>query len=595
MVWGCRFPLGVLGPNPVTSNGHQHGGVHAAREDWPPRFTLSRQRILKLLTGTRFYADPSAALREAILNAIDAVLRCRESNADLETTINVTIDRGQLTLRVEDNGIGMDRHSITNFFAKVGASLAELEENPQSVGEFGIGVVSYFMAGDSFELHTRDSVSDPIGLRFHKAMLEEEDGEAIEVSASRESRGTSLTINIRDADTLELLVKRFPHWCRDVQGLAARVLPDNVALDQHGVSLNRDSQLVEPPETPSWVERSHLAPVSDPTGWEAMTGNSSVSVLYRGVFVQEYEIPGIWGIEGSIDVNPKHFKPRLNREGFVSAQFESQVSEFLSACHPRILTAMVPHLRDAIERGELSKWETRRWANLWLSVPRSPPYNAAVEAWDRQFRKVPAFMMAKPGLDWKPVSLETIRHGSQEVFVAPLEDEQQDDVVSAAVNYLRNTGETVIRGIRTDQSWLPHAGRHFATTADLILHVFAAEFPKRVVVAQHANDLVNSIRPVAVLFTGPPTARLIRLGNGAQPILRVMDKLLINIDHDLGKAIVLDTIQANRGPVSLVESTAKFARRQLLHVAQVATENPVGEPEMIGPVRQRYIRRLLRT
>ena len=577
----------------MTSNGHPHGAVHAAREDWPPRFTLSRQRILKLLTGTRFYADPSAALREAILNAIDAVLRRRESTPDFEPTINVTIDRDQLTLRVDDNGIGMDKHSITSFFAKVGASLAELEQNPQSVGEFGIGVVSYFMAGDSFELQTWDSASDPIGLRFDKAMLEEEDGNAIEVSASKTSRGTSLTINIRDTDTLELLVKRFPHWCRDVHGLTARTLPDNVTLNQQGVSLNRGSLLVEPPETPSWVERSHLAPVSDPTGWEAMTGNSSVSVLYRGVFVQEYEIPGVWGIEGSIDVNPKHFKPRLNREGFVSSQFESQVSAFLLACHPRILKAMVPHLRDAIDRGELGKWETRRWANLWLSVPRSPPYNAAAEAWDTQFRKIPAFMMAKPGLDWKSVSLETISRASQRVFVAPLEDEQHDDVVSAAVNYLRNTGETVIRGIRTDQSWLPHAGRYFGTTADLIFQVFAPEFPERVVVAQHANEIITSIRRVAVLFTGPPAAHLIRLGEAAQPILRVLNTLLINIDHDLGKVIVVDTLEANRGPISLVESTARYARRQLLHVAKVATESVVGEPELIGPVRQRYIRSVL--
>ena len=579
----------------MTPNSNQHGAAPAEREGWPPRFTLSRHKILQLLTGTRFYADPSAALREAILNAIDAAARRRELDPDFEPAINVTIDRDQRTLRVDDNGIGMDVHSITNFFAKVGASLAELEQNPQSVGEFGIGVVSYFMAGESFQLQTYDGVSEPIGLRFDKSMLEEEDGEAIDVPASMTSRGTSLTISIRDAETLELLVTQFPHWCRDVQGLAAQLLPENITLDQHGVSLNRDSQLIEPPEKPDWVERSHLAPVADPTGWEAMTGNSSISVLYRGVFVQEYEIPGVWGIEGSIDVNPKHFKPRLNREGFVSSEFESQVSEFLHACHPRILEAMVPHLRNAIDRGELSKWEARRWATLWLSVPRSSPYKDAAMAWDSQFRKMPAFMMARPGADWKSVSLETIRRTSQKVFVAPLGDEKQDDVTAAAVNYLRNTGETVIRGIRTDQSWLPHAGRYFATTADLILQVFAGEFPERVVVTETANDVIASIRPVAVLFTGPPAAHLIRLGDSAQPILRVMDKLLINIDHESGKAIVFDTLEANRGPISLVEGTARYASRQLLQVAAVATESIVGEPELIGPVRQRYIRSELMT
>ena len=107
-----------------------------------------------------------------MLNAIDAVRRRQQSTGNFAPMIDVTIDRDQLTFRVDDNGIGMDKNSITRFFATVGASLAEMEQHPQSVGEFGIGVVSYFMAGDSFDLHTWDGVSDPVGLRFQKEMLE---------------------------------------------------------------------------------------------------------------------------------------------------------------------------------------------------------------------------------------------------------------------------------------------------------------------------------------------------------------------------------------------------------------------------------------
>ena len=573
-------------------NRHNHGTVNLPIGDWPPRFTLSRERILKLLTGTRFYSDPSAALREAILNAIDAVRRRQESSALFEPVIDVTIDRDRLSLRVDDNGVGMDKHSITHFFATVGASLAEMEQHPQSVGEFGIGVVSYFMAGDSFELQTWDGVSDPIGLRFEKEMLEHEDGEAIELSANRTSQGTSLTINIRDASILELLVEKFSHWCRDVPGLSTRVLPGNITLDQLGVSLDKGHQIVEPHEVPDWVERSHLSPVSKPTGWEAMTGNSTVSVLYRGVFVQEYKIRRLWGIEGSIDVNPKHFQPRLNREGFVSGQFESEVTAFLQSCHPQILEAMVPYLQEALGRGDLSEWKMRRWANLWLSVPRSSEYTTATETWDRQFRKIPVFMLAKPGRDWMAVSLDRIVRFGRKVFVAPLEDEKPNDVVMAAVNYLRNTGEIVIRGIRSDLSWLRHTNRYFGTTADLIFNLFETDFPERVMVAQHANDIVTSIHPVAVLFTGPPAAHLVCLGDGAQPILRVLDRLIINIDHERGRLIVLDTLDANRGPISLVESTAKYAHRQLTHVAKLARDADE-DSELIGPVRRRYIRKLL--
>ena len=574
------------------TNGHKIATADLSISEWPPRFTLSRENILRLLTGKRFYSDPSAALREAILNAIDAVRRRQQSTTNLEPMIDVTIDRDQLTLRVDDNGTGMDRTNIARFFATVGASLAEMEEHPQSVGEFGIGVVSYFMAGDSFDLHTCDGMSDAIGLKFQKEMLEQKAGRAVELPTDKLSQGTSLTIHVRNVSILDLLVEKFPHWCRDVQGLSARVLPGNITLSQYGISSDLEREIVNPPEVPDWVEASHLSPVSEPTGWEAMTGNSTISVLYRGVFVQEYELPSLWGIEGSLDVDPKHFQPRLNREGFVSGQFESEVTEFLQSCHPHILEAMIPHLHDALKRGDLSDWQARRWANLWLSVPRSPPYVAAAEAWDREFRKIPAFMQARPGADWKSVSLDTIICHDRQVYVAPMENVRQSDVVAAAVNYLRNTGEIVIRGIRTDQSWLPHTPRHFSTTADLILNVFEAEFPARVIIAQHADEIISAIQPVAVLFTGPPTVHLVRLRDGAQPIMRVLDKLIINIDHELGRAIVSDILNVNRGPISLVESTARYANKQLMHVATLAKRGE-GEPELIGPVRRRYIRGML--
>lgn len=573
---------------------HKRGATDLSTSEWPPRFTLSRERILKLLTGSRFYSDPSAALREAILNAIDAVRRRQQSTAEFEPMIDVTVDRDQLTLRVDDNGIGMDKTNIARFFATVGASLAEMEEHPQSVGEFGIGVVSYFMAGDSFELHTCDGVSDPVGLKFQKDMLEREDGEALELPTDRISQGTTLAIHVRDSSILDLLVRRFPHWCRDVQGLSARVLPGNTTLDQRGISSDGERQIVDPPGVPDWVEVSHLSPVSEPIGWEAMTGNSTISVLYRGVFVQEYEIRRLWGIEGSIDVDPKHFQPRLNREGFVSGQFESEITAFLQSCHPHILEAMVPHLQEALERGDLSNWQARRWANLWASVPRTSPYTAVAEAWDRQFRKIPAFMLARPGTDWESVSLDTIIGYGRKVHVAPLKSERTSDVVLAAVNYLRNTGEIVIRGIRTDQSWLPYTTRHFGTTADLILNVFQAKFPERASVADHADEIISTIRPVAVLFTGPPAAHLVRLGSDAQPIMCVLDKLIINIDDELGRAIVSDTLDANRGPISLIESTARYANHQLAHVADLA-KGVDGEPELLGPVRRRYIRGMLQT
>jgi len=135
-------------------------------ETWPPAFTLDQESILNLLTGDRFYSNPSAALREAVLNAIDAVHRRRKTAPELKPQITVTFNSDDMTLAVADNGIGMNCNDVESLFTKVGASAATAESNKDSVGEFGIGVISYFMAGDAFTLQTNDGQSEPIGLSF---------------------------------------------------------------------------------------------------------------------------------------------------------------------------------------------------------------------------------------------------------------------------------------------------------------------------------------------------------------------------------------------------------------------------------------------
>jgi len=67
-------------------------------EPWPPSFTLDQETILNLLTSDRFYSNPSAALREAVLNAIDAVQRRRTTAFDPLPDITVTFNRDDLTM-----------------------------------------------------------------------------------------------------------------------------------------------------------------------------------------------------------------------------------------------------------------------------------------------------------------------------------------------------------------------------------------------------------------------------------------------------------------------------------------------------------------
>ncbi|MCY4642008.1 MAG: ATP-binding protein [Gammaproteobacteria bacterium] len=553
---------------------------------WPPEFSLDQEKILNLLTGDRFYSNPSAALREAILNAIDATHRHRQIDSNVLPKIHVTFNKETLILKVVDNGVGMSKAEVSTLFAKIGASAAAEEEKKGSVGEFGIGVISYFMAGDTFDLQTYDGKSSPIGLAFNRNMLS--GGGSVELQATQDLQGTTVTIHIRNLDTFNVLLESFSYWCHDVEGLSAQLLPDGRMLAQKGASKSTKLQDVN---LPDWVERAHLKPVSDPTGWEAMTGISAIAVLYRGVFVQEFEIKHLWGIEGSIDVDPKYFKPRLNRESFVEGQFQTEVTAFLKQCHPVILEALVKQLKAAVDRGILDKWTEKKWANLWLSLPREQNYTRIIQLWDSIFRSLPTFELADGNL-WKPASFENIKALKTKVFVASLSNQKSSDVEQAALRLLRNTGKAVIRGIRFDNSWIRYANRSFSTTADLISSVFAQELPQLVSIATEAEQILTEIKPVSALFTGPPAVDLVKLGPDSFPVIRLQDRLIVNIDHEAGKALVKDVLETNNGPMSLVESAARNAYEQLTQVARVV-RGITTEPEILGPIRRRFIRGLL--
>jgi hypothetical protein len=554
-------------------------------DSWPPEFSLDQEQILNLLTGDRFYSNASAALREAVLNAVDAVQRRRANEPDLTPEITVTFDHDDLSLCVSDNGDGMDRSAVSELFTRVGASASKLDATG-AVGEFGIGVISYFMASDSFSVQTYDGSSEPIGLKFSRGMLAH--GAAEPMSPTQDRRGTTIKLDVQNPEIFSLLVTSYPEWCRDVNGLTAFEQPGDIPLHQGGT--HRPNS-IPGLSTPEWVERAHLAPVSEPKGWDAMSGTSTISVLYRGVFVQDYTAKKLWGIEGSIDVDPKHFKPRLNREGFVHGPFQEEVNGFLIQSHPAILKAMAGRLNEAFLHGSLDKWAARKWATLWLSVPRGAGYAEAAAAWDAIFRQIPAFELAVKD-KWEAISLEQLLALERPFYVAPLRENKHTEVVKAALRLLRHTKRTVIRGLQADRQWLREAGNSFSTTADLISNVFANELMQLQKLESHAEGILQQVTPVATLFGGKPSVELVRIGNESPSILRISSRLIINLDHPKGRAIVDEVLTANSDRWSLISIAARHSHQHIPEVAASIRESSAGI-ERLGLVRRRFIRGLL--
>ncbi|MFK3681006.1 ATP-binding protein [Pseudomonas sp. NPDC088890] len=163
----------------VRSVAHLHStesfAVNVPTTGWHPIDTSLKisniSKIVEQFGGQRLYGDdPSAALRELIQNARDAVNACRslgglgEEEGEIEVCVQSTAEGDWL--HVTDTGIGMSRYVLTEVLLDFGKSLwksAELRGEWQrlitsdfeAVGRFGIGFFSVFMLGSRILLTTR--------------------------------------------------------------------------------------------------------------------------------------------------------------------------------------------------------------------------------------------------------------------------------------------------------------------------------------------------------------------------------------------------------------------------------------------------------
>ena len=183
-------------------------------DTWPPALTINHEAILRLFTGETFYSSVDASIREAVLNAIDAVGRRRAADSSLPPQIAVTFDTQSRTVTVTDNGDGMCQDDVTGLFARIGSSAAKIAAAPRNrqyraVGEFGIGVLSYFLCCQHFELHSFCPGNEPIGLEFSRNML---DGRTPSRSLPprQTTQGTELVLSVEREDHFDSPPKQIP-------------------------------------------------------------------------------------------------------------------------------------------------------------------------------------------------------------------------------------------------------------------------------------------------------------------------------------------------------------------------------------------------
>ena len=183
------------------------------------KFSISED-VIELLIRPLYGRQDSlkAAVRELLQNALDA---CRMKKKEKEergekesgAEITVRLEKGgeDRFLEIRDNGIGMDAEDVRSHFLTVGKT-NKRNRRLGTVGKYGIGVLSVFLAGDYAEVYTKKEGEEPLAFKLYikdsqKQVSWIEEGRAAgRGSAGRfgDGSGTAVRLRLDDAQRARL-------------------------------------------------------------------------------------------------------------------------------------------------------------------------------------------------------------------------------------------------------------------------------------------------------------------------------------------------------------------------------------------------------
>ncbi len=134
------------------------------------KFSFNVNNVVNTFIGKDLYKNDLTAIREVLQNAIDS---CRYKlslgTSNYSPTVSVNMENDSIV--IVDNGLGMDEFIIENFFGRLGSSFYKEEEvksNYDAIGQFGVGVFSYFLLGKYIDIETKTSKSSTLKFRIDK-------------------------------------------------------------------------------------------------------------------------------------------------------------------------------------------------------------------------------------------------------------------------------------------------------------------------------------------------------------------------------------------------------------------------------------------
>jgi molecular chaperone HtpG len=161
------------------------------------KFSFNVKNVISAFIGEDLYQDRLTALREAIQNSIDS---CRYKYFKLKNstyTPNIKVYINDELIRIEDNGMGMDKFIIENYFGKLANSFYaqdKIKNEFEAIGQFGVGVFSYFLIAEYLEIETKTENGD-----VQKFLIDKDPDNYFHFfnKAERNESGTTITLYLK--------------------------------------------------------------------------------------------------------------------------------------------------------------------------------------------------------------------------------------------------------------------------------------------------------------------------------------------------------------------------------------------------------------
>lgn len=162
------------------------------------------------------YSEKDIFIRELISNAADAISKLKKLSAmgearleeNFKPRIEVTVDKENRTLSINDNGIGMTAEEVRMYINQIAFSGAkdfiekyhDKTDEQQIIGHFGLGFYSSFMVAERVSIDTLSYMEGAQAVHWESSG----DTEYSMADSSRSDRGTLVTLRL-DKDSDEFL------------------------------------------------------------------------------------------------------------------------------------------------------------------------------------------------------------------------------------------------------------------------------------------------------------------------------------------------------------------------------------------------------